>query len=590
MAAAGAYKLIVGVDFGTTYTGVSFVLSTRAPKDVYVIRSWSGASRPSDNAWKTPSRIAYAEENPNHDKDQIGFDVTPGMTSYSWFKLLLDRAAERRFDDPDLRDIEGPGMLRLPRNKTAQQVCADFLRGIYQKTFEELNTRMLASVVNAMPIDFSFTVPAIWSDKAKADTIASARAAGFGSRPGDTITLITEPEAAAISVMKYLADDGNDQLQKGDSILIVDCGGGTIDLTGYDIERVVPELEFSELLVGEGGKCGSTHIDRRFHQWMSDTFGAAFDSVPFPKKGPGSKFMREFESIKVNFGSETVDQTYEIPLLLRGVQSCPNYDMEETMVKFSKRDLQEFFEPVVQNVIGLIEQQVAQANIEKGKSINKIILVGGFGDSRYLLDAVREWGRLNGNFEIICPVYPQAAIVIGASIRGLGGPGSQPRSRKCRRHYGFQLDLPYDEINDDKRHMYHNEYDRKRYTRGTMVWKIPMGCEIDENTLIKQHIKKPWFKGESLQFTLGLYSSSLDPPPKREEHPRVHKVGTIKVDLTDKDLKRFKRKWKVTQDRWVWQLEYEIQILFGQREGTLCFRAKCGDNFIGSTQIEYARE
>lgn len=40
------------------------------------------------------------------------------------------------------------------------------------------------------------TVPAVWSDKAKADTLQCAHRAGLGDL--DKIRMITEPEAAAV--------------------------------------------------------------------------------------------------------------------------------------------------------------------------------------------------------------------------------------------------------------------------------------------------------------------------------------------------------------------------------------------------------
>jgi hypothetical protein len=45
-------------------------------------------------------------------------------------------------------------------------------------------------------VEYILTVPAVWSDKAKSDTLWCASEAGFG--PMDKIRLITEPEAAAV--------------------------------------------------------------------------------------------------------------------------------------------------------------------------------------------------------------------------------------------------------------------------------------------------------------------------------------------------------------------------------------------------------
>ena len=67
-------------------------------------------------------------------------------------------------------------------------------------------------------------------------------------------------------------------------------------------------------------------------------------------------------------------------------------------------------------------------------------------------------------------LHRQTAVVRGAAIRGLGG--IMVKSRRCRRHYGFQLDLPYDPNVDDVRHKYVSQFNGKSLTRGTMVWKV----------------------------------------------------------------------------------------------------------------------
>ena len=61
---------------------------------------------------------------------------------------------------------------------------------------------------------------------------------------------------------------------------------------------------------------------------------------------------------------------------------------------------------------------------------------------------------------------------MGAALRGL--IGVRPSVKKCRRHYGFQLDLPYDPNFDEEEHMYRSKFDRSKRARGTMCWKIEM--------------------------------------------------------------------------------------------------------------------
>lgn len=517
----------------------------------------------------------------------MGFEVTPGIKSYSWFKLRLDPAA--RIDDSEsgISVSEGPGLLRLPHGKTAREVCADFLREIYHEFHAQLVRSLGQGVVDVSRKEFWFTVPAIWSDQAKAHTRAAALDAGFGSGEEDEIFLISEPEAAAVASLSRLGDNARDQIRVGEGILVCDCGGGTVDITTYHLTQVTPALKFEELLVGEGDFCGSTYLDRAFHTWMSRTFGSDFDDLPFEKKAPGSKFMKEFEMSKIDFGYGT-QQEYNISLTMRNASDGPFYDAAEATVKLPKRDMESFFTTVVKKILALLERQLRAAKMQTNREISKIILCGGFGDSQYLYDAIRKWAREHGNnATVMCPEYPQAAIVLGAALRGLGGV--KPSSRKCRRHYGFQLDLPYDSDLDEKQHCYKDNYDHTRRARGTMVWKIALGDTITEDSFISQGVLKPYYKGEQRVYEVGLYATSAEHAPRRVEHPRVTRVGVIRVDLTHVSLSRFHRKWKVSQDRFIYQLQYDLQIMLGRSEGVLLVRAMNGEDVVGTAQIDYSR-
>lgn len=129
--------------------------------------------------------------------------VQPGMVSCSWTKLLLDMNAEPTVhDDPELLSAIDEGMFRLPKNKSSQDVCADFLRELYSHLVGRLTKMMNPKVFAATPMDCWLTVPAVWSDKARDATKVAAEAAGFGSRRFDKISVISEPEAAALAVLQ----------------------------------------------------------------------------------------------------------------------------------------------------------------------------------------------------------------------------------------------------------------------------------------------------------------------------------------------------------------------------------------------------
>lgn len=170
--------------------------------DIVVINSWPGPSRDTETVFKTPSRIAYASENDIR-SNRWGFQVEPGMTAYSWTKLLLDKNTPRaQYDDVTLESTGGMGILKLPHGKAAVDICADFLRPIYHHLLETLERQITRETLKVTPLEFWFTMPAIWSDQAQNATKKAAELAGFGSRPGDIINMISEPEAAAIATLK----------------------------------------------------------------------------------------------------------------------------------------------------------------------------------------------------------------------------------------------------------------------------------------------------------------------------------------------------------------------------------------------------
>jgi molecular chaperone DnaK (HSP70) len=319
---------------------VSYVDSSKASiDDIHIIKQWPGQG---DEVWKTPSRVAFGPENKlGNDINLWGYQVTPKHISYSWFKLLLDASATlTEFDDLTLSDLgrtQGTGIVRIPKDKTAGGVCTAYLKELHDELFRHLIQRLSPEIVQVTPLEFWFTVPALWSDKAKNSTREAAKAAGFGSREGDIIHLIPEPEAAAVATLRVFADEGrDDKIKPGDGVLICDCGGGTVDVTSYAILATQPKLEFEELVVGAGGKCASTYIDRQFHLWMSSRFGADFDNLPFEKKGPGSRFMKEFEDHKRNFGTARAEEEYELTLFMPQRHNSHNYDSDEGMVKFTR--------------------------------------------------------------------------------------------------------------------------------------------------------------------------------------------------------------------------------------------------------------
>lgn len=179
-----------------------------------VITDWIGGARKNDLLEKVPSRIAFASENEGLETDKWGYEVEPHMKQYSWFKLLLDaEAAQTSYDSAMLSGKICKGLLELPSGMTAEEVVTTYLQNLYKHTLDRLTRTYSASILKVTPIHFWFTVPATWQESATDATRSAAYNAGFGSRAGDELFVITEPEAAAIAILSQSIDK-NPELYK----------------------------------------------------------------------------------------------------------------------------------------------------------------------------------------------------------------------------------------------------------------------------------------------------------------------------------------------------------------------------------------
>ncbi|PYH90648.1 hypothetical protein BO71DRAFT_433670 [Aspergillus ellipticus CBS 707.79] len=129
------YKLIVGIDFGTTSTGVAISTTSdrnRQPAAIYQITQWPGGM-----ASKTPSRICYPLEG-SHSEYEWGFLALPGPLTYAWNKLLLLEASQaEHFRDTELAELAGEPLMMLPPGKSAVGLVADYLRQVRDFLFKQ---------------------------------------------------------------------------------------------------------------------------------------------------------------------------------------------------------------------------------------------------------------------------------------------------------------------------------------------------------------------------------------------------------------------------------------------------------------------
>ncbi|CZT22028.1 related to hsp70 protein [Ramularia collo-cygni] len=511
------------------------------------------------------------------------------MEGFTWMKLLLDPSETTKFDDPSLGQSEGNGVLARPPGKSAVDLCADYLTEVAIFAYSSLEKRVTRAILEATPIDFWFTVPAVWSDKAKYDTLRAAKMAfkqaGIALHPASRLFLIPEPEAAAIATLSHLTKGASEvQVKPGDSILICDCGGGTVDITSYKINAVLPKLTFEELVVGTGGKCGSTYIDREFIKWMAGKFGPAYTNLSWEKRGPASRFMKDFEGFKRNFKTESSTRCCEAQLFMKGLGDSHYYDADESAVKIHYEDMKIMFDTVVNKIIALLKSQLDAVHAHAGTPVKTIILAGGFGDSNYLNETLRTWCK-GVDVKLICPEHPQAAIVRGAALGGL--QDIQPTSRRARMHYGIAVSQPFDPVIHQVRDSFADKWDGSPRAGSQIKWSLNKGGIVDRSTQIQFDLTSDVFDDNqaSIKHDATVYCSRADAAPRTTYAPSSQVLGVIGLSFRDVNLDDFPV--KVINGRNMRRVKATYVVSFGDLGGVLKFSASVGSVEIGNTSFTF---
>lgn len=85
-------------------------------------------------------------------------------------------------------------------------------------------------------IRWVLTVPALWSEEHKLFMRKAAVAAGIvDSVNSPNLLLCLEPEGASIQCREDAEKTVKEQMVKGSIIMVLDCGGGTVDITVHKL-------------------------------------------------------------------------------------------------------------------------------------------------------------------------------------------------------------------------------------------------------------------------------------------------------------------------------------------------------------------
>jgi molecular chaperone DnaK (HSP70) len=222
-----------------------------------------------------------------------------------------------------------------------------------------------------------------------------------------------------------------------DSFIVVDCGGGTVNLTSIEL---LENNKISEITESTSGNCGSSLIDKKFVEFLGRKLGSSIiESLEKDHYNVLQYMVQEFcKEVKIPFtGQKSEFQRYDI--VLKNYPSIIEEAKKQGFLKESDslwvefNDVRGMFDPLIKKIIDLIKGQLAQ---QPNKECSAIMLVGGFSESKYLQDRIKkEFHNMVPNISV--PSQPMIAVVKGGVQFGLRTETTV--HRVLRRTYGILI-------------------------------------------------------------------------------------------------------------------------------------------------------
>lgn len=234
--------------------------------------------------------------------------------------------------------------------------------------------------------------------------------------------------------------------------MVVDCGGGTVDLTCHEI---LANDRIGEITESKGGNYGSSFVDKKFIEFLSRKLGKPTIELLDKEYHNSLQYMvQEFcEHVKLPFtGQKTNFRNYEIdledyrlkhPLTLKDIIKEGNekklLEKADWIITLVFEDVKGMFDPFITKIISLIGDQLNQLR-NKNKECSAMMLVGGFSESKYLQD------RIKNEFNSIVPKISVPSLPVIAVIKGGVKFGLDVESvvkRVLKRTYGILITYFY---------------------------------------------------------------------------------------------------------------------------------------------------
>ncbi|KAF6748622.1 hypothetical protein DFP72DRAFT_971152 [Ephemerocybe angulata] len=580
-------RLLLAFDIGTTFSGISYsILDPGKVPEIRPVTRYPSQEKAGGDS-KIPTVIYYdkdgqpvaigaetLKEGIEVDAEEEGWEVA------RWFKLhLRPKSAVVPGEEP---------VPPLPFNKTVVEVFTDFVTYLNSCAKKYITETHGAALYNSLSNDIIYvlTHPNGWAGPQQA---AMRRAATLGKLVPDTpegsarVIFVTEGEASlhfCLAKGMHLAgapekevEDGppkkkvklskaaaakaakEEELKKakeGNGILIVDAGGGTIDVTSYSQQ---PDGSYNEIAIPECYFQGSAYVTMRAKKWFTnllkatrfepdvDTLTQRFD------RNTKHGFRKDDEPHHIQFASS---REREPALRIRGGR-----------LTMDGPDVASFFKPSVDCIVNAVKKQCASARVP----IRAVFLVGGFSASEWLFSQVQAQIEPLGITVSIPDSHMNKAVSSGAVSFYLD---SLVSSRVSRAMYGVAVRTAYDSTNPDHVKRGHkvvvSKISGEPSLYGFLDAILPKGVQVKSTEEFIQDYsvgaKDRADLNEKITIIFAYYGDSKGPHWIEDEPGKYPVVCRVKADTS----KITPTEGKNPQGETIFYIDYSVVLLFGLTE------------------------
>ncbi|XP_053400254.1 heat shock 70 kDa protein 12A-like [Mercenaria mercenaria] len=537
-------RLLVGaIDFGTAFSGWAFSFKHEYEQDPTkaTVKVWNAGTLTTE---KTPTCILLQ---PDGTFDSFGYDAENRYRGLADKNLHTEYYFFRHFKMSLFKNL-GKEIKRgmeisdeMGKQFPAKDVFAMSIKYLVDDMMVTVGQRLVGEL-RSHEIHWVLTVPAIWSDAAKQFMREAASQAGIEN---EQLTIALEPEAASI-YCRHLPVDATSKESKmtisnlptGTKYMVLDAGGGTVDITVHEVQDTDT---LREAKAANGGEWGGIMVDQAFKDFLRELVGEnVFETFELKETEDWLYMVRDFEAKKreIRIESERFismrfpvslielceqEKRMKFPDIIASTRYAEVVEVKRDKIKMSKVVFFYMFGQSIQSTISHVKSVFNDMSL---RNVNIILMVGGYSESPLLQHAVHEAFPAK---KVVIPPSPSSSVLRGALI--FGHKPLAVSERILRYTYGVDISLPFVEgTHPESKRFSTDEGDRCRNIFESFVTKhqiVKTG-----KTQVKQYFETV-HKYQS-RMNLSFFISE-ETHPQYIDEAGCTKIGDIKIHLKDPD-------------------------------------------------------